>query len=79
MSTNDDTTVTLTPRERFIVLKALWNEDRMIRADNAEHPGATTEALTSIMEHLDQLRAVVVKLGGSPEAFGFGVMELPRE
>jgi hypothetical protein len=60
-----------TESERYLVLTALWNYQTTMTQLQAEH--TEEEALPVAMARLDELNAVVEKLGGDPDLPIFGL------
>ena len=60
-----------TESERYLVLTALWNYQQTMTQLQAEH--TEEEALPVAMAWLDELNAVVEKLGGDPDLPIFGL------
>jgi hypothetical protein len=60
-----------TESERYLVLSALWNYQTTMTQLQAEH--TEEEALPVAMARLDELNAVVEKLGGDPDLPIFGL------
>ena len=60
-----------TESERYLVLTALWNYQQTMTQLQAEH--TEEEALPVAMARLDELNAVVEKLGGNPDLPIFGL------
>jgi hypothetical protein len=63
-----------TESERYLLLTALWNYHQTMTQLHAEH--TEEEALPVAMRRLDELNAVVDKLGGDPGLPIFG-MDVP--
>jgi hypothetical protein len=60
-----------TESERYLVLTALWNYQQTMTQLQGEH--TEEEALPVAMARLDELNAVVEKLGGDPDLPIFGL------
>ena len=58
--------------ERFLLLHALWNHKLML-SDAGVQEGLPVESGMAFMGELDELNAVVTKLGGNPTRPLFGV------
>ena len=60
-----------TESERYLILTALWSYHQTMTQLQAEH--TEEEALPAATRRLDELTAVVEKLGGDPAISIFGV------
>ena len=60
-----------TESEQYLLLTALWNYQQTMTQLQAEH--TEEEALPVAMRRLDELNAVVDKLGGDPDLPIFGI------